>query len=108
MDLPGINGNDLSIHHADGVLSVEGTRLMTIGDSSSSLSSVAVVRKYKFMKCFAMEGDVIDSRRMSADMTQQTTLVICAPKIKRATPLLDEFRERPLETIHESWNEVED
>lgn len=97
MDLPGIRGDQLSVHHAAGILTVEGTRFMNVGGT---------LRKYKFAKSFAMEEEFIDVSRMKADMTAaQPTLVIFAPKIVHATPLIVQFSQMPLETIHESWEE---
>lgn len=98
MALPGIRGKELRVGVQDGVLTVTGTRSMVVG---------TVIRKYRFIKCFALEGENLDLTRVTADYSSDSTLVVTVPKLERATPLQLELRERPLETIHECWEEAE-
>lgn len=98
LDLPGVLPQDLSVELQQGVLLIQGTRLLRRFSSASSLagttsrqdpssssssSSISYYyrQQHKFCRRFAMDTDVVDATRMQANLDPRTGLLqIVAPK----------------------------
>jgi HSP20 family protein len=72
MDLPGVRAKDLEVSVQRGVLSIRGYRSVKGLDSR-------VVKKQKLSRRFAVDTDVVDVTRASANLANGV-LIICAPK----------------------------
>jgi HSP20 family protein len=72
MDLPGVYAKNLEVSVQRGVLSIRGHRCVKGLDNR-------VVKKQKLSRRFAVDTDVVDVTRASANLTNGV-LVICAPK----------------------------
>jgi HSP20 family protein len=72
MDLPGVRAKDLEVSVQRGVLSIRGYRSVKGLDNR-------VVKKQKLSRRFAVDTDVVDVTRASANLADGV-LIICAPK----------------------------
>jgi HSP20 family protein len=72
MDLPGVRAKDLEVSVQRGVLSIRGFRCVKGLDNR-------VVKKQKLSRRFAVDTDVVDVTRASANLANGV-LIICAPK----------------------------
>jgi HSP20 family molecular chaperone IbpA len=72
MDLPGVRARDMEVSVQRGVLSIRGYRCVKGMDNR-------VVKKQKLSRRFAVDTDVVDVTRASANIANGV-LVICAPK----------------------------
>ena len=73
MELPGVRAKDLEVSVQRGVLSIRGCRCV------KGLDNDRVVKKQKLSRRFAVDTDVVDVTRASANLADGV-LVICAPK----------------------------
>jgi HSP20 family molecular chaperone IbpA len=72
MDLPGVHAKHLEVSVQRGVLSIRGCRCVKGLDNR-------VIKKQKLSRRFAVDTDVVDVTRASANLANGV-LVICAPK----------------------------
>ena len=76
MDLPGVRATEISVEVQRGVLSIRGYR-------SIRGANKQVIKKQRIARRFAVDTDVVDVSRASANLANGE-LVICAPK--KSTP----------------------